>query len=255
MHPVFVSLESSPCGLYARFRIDWEIEGLSCALSLRAAGDMRFDPTSSNPNRNRLFAALGLDPEAVAARVQTHSRHVVSIDSAAGMSGALPPGDGLATRESSVVLSVTVADCLPVFLADRRTGAFALLHSGWKGTGIALEALTLMGSRWGTKPEDVAALLGPCIRGCCYEVGEERANAFEAEFGPACADSNPAVRRDGGRCYIDLQAANAALLESAGVRKIAACRECTYTDERLGSFRREGPESYTRMVALFGRLP
>jgi copper oxidase (laccase) domain-containing protein len=51
--------------------------------------------------------------------------------------------------------------------------------------------------------------------------------------------------------FIDLQAANARLLAGAGVRNIAVCEDCTFTDERLGSFRREGP-AYTRMAALIG---
>jgi copper oxidase (laccase) domain-containing protein len=57
----------------------------------------------------------------------------------------------------------------------------------------------------------------------------------------------PVVKRGA----LDLQAANVRMLVNAGVRHIALCRDCTFTDERLGSFRREGP-SYTAMAALVG---
>jgi YfiH family protein len=171
--------------------------------------------------------------------------------------------DGLISRDREAVLSVTVADCLPVFLydtggrPDTGTGGFALAHSGWKGTGIALEALCLMERIWHTRPEDVAAILGPCIRRCCYRVDGERARAFESEFGgtggggPGIFPLEPVVSEAGGEFFLGLQAANIRLLAGAGVRNIAVCEDCTFTDERLGSFRREGP-GYTRMTALAG---
>jgi copper oxidase (laccase) domain-containing protein len=149
-----------------------------------------------------------------------------------------------------------------VYLFDTESGAFGLLHSGWKGTGIALKALTLMGERWNTRAEAVAAVLGPCIGSCCYRVDEGRARAFEDAFGgPGGAyPLGPVViRRPGNHSgpaapFLDLRAANARLLAGAGVRNIAVCRDCTFTDLRLGSFRREGKD-YTRMAALIGYKP
>jgi copper oxidase (laccase) domain-containing protein len=96
-------------------------------------------------------------------------------------------------------------------------------------------------------------------------VDRERAQAFEAEFGGAggvyplgpVAGQNqefrdgPADTPGEPQFFIDLQAANARLLANAGVRNIAVCRDCTFTDERLGSFRREGA-AYTRMAAVLG---
>lgn len=230
---------------------------VSCGLSLRNAGEMGYDPARENPNRDRLFGSLGLSGSSVAARRQTHSKDVLVVESIADLRSSLPEGDGLAAIDSSVVLSVTVADCLPVYLADTRSGAFSLVHSGWKGTGIVRNALSLMKDRWGTEPGFVSAVLGPCIRGCCYQVDEQRAQAFDAEFGAVSLGRSlgPALRRAGSRAFIDLQAANAALLEESGVKNIAVCRDCTFTDERLGSFRREGADRFTRMVALLGRLP
>jgi copper oxidase (laccase) domain-containing protein len=146
-----------------------------------------------------------------------------------------------------------------VYLFDTESGAFGILHSGWKGTGIVLKALALMGERWNTRPQAVAAVLGPCIGACCYRVDEGRARVFEGEFGGAGGEYplGPVVsRRSRGRAgpadpFLDLRAANARLLAGAGVRNLAVCRDCTFTDDRLGSFRREGKD-YTRMAALAG---
>jgi YfiH family protein len=183
--------------------------------------------------------------------MQIHSRTVLAVE---GRSPERPEADGMVSRDREIALAVTVADCLPVFLYDTASGASALLHSGWKGTGIVLNALSLMAERWGTRPEVVAALLGPCIHPCCYQVDEERAALFEAEFGGAAGDYplGPVVKRNGNRPALDLQAANARLLVNAGVGNIAYCGNCTVLDERLWSFRREGPSNYTRMLAVMG---
>jgi YfiH family protein len=211
---------------------------------------MKYSPAGNSPNRHRLYASLGLDQERVYACTQVHARDVLVIDRGSPHTG--PQADGMISRDNGVWLSVTVADCLPVYLYDTESGGFGILHSGWQGTGIVMTALRLMEEHWHTRPEAVAAVLGPCIRSCCYQVDAERAHAFEAEFGGfgGVYPLGPVVHPPR---YIDLQAANARLLANAGVRNIAVCGDCTFTDARLGSFRREGP-SYTLMAALVGHF-
>ncbi|MDR0402709.1 MAG: polyphenol oxidase family protein [Treponema sp.] len=243
--------------------------GLSCALSARRAGDMGFTPSSgSRPEREAFFRSQGVDPERVYSLFQVHSRNVYTVgDPPPAFSPEKPGGTRPAPRESpaafarqgdgivsfcrGVFLALTVADCLPVFLLDTENLFFAAVHSGWRGTGIALNALSVM-IRAGTRPEAVAAVLGPCIQDCCYRVDEGRADAFEKEFGGSAGPLGPVVLRGSDGPYIRLQAANARLLAEAGVRHIAVCENCSRDDERLGSFRREGPERYTRMAAMAG---
>jgi YfiH family protein len=239
------------------------VPGVAGLVSSRAAGNMWYSEGENSPGRLAFFRALGLDAARVYACTQVHSRDVREVRRSVSNTG--PRADGLMSRDRGIVLSVTVADCLPVFLYDcgsgsggspAGTGGLALVHSGWKGTGIALDALRLMAERWHTRPEEVAAILGPCIRRCCYRVDEERGRIFEAEFGGAGLAGEfplgPVVLRSDGAVFLDLQAANARLLAQAGVRNIAVCEDCTFTDERLGSFRREGAEVYTKMTALAG---
>jgi copper oxidase (laccase) domain-containing protein len=102
---------------------------------------------------------------------------VAVVPGAAEISGPdglpLVPGvDGLITREPGHLLGIYVADCGAVWLADRRTGAVGVLHSGRKGTemGILLVALERMREEFGSRPEDVVVALGPCIRPPDYEV-------------------------------------------------------------------------------------
>ncbi|MDR1250925.1 MAG: polyphenol oxidase family protein [Treponema sp.] len=236
------------------------VEGISCGLSSRFAGDMAY--SVQNPARLALLKAVGLDPVRVYGLTQIHSRQVLAVDRQRPPD---IPADGMVSGDRQISLSITAADCLPVYLLDTETGAFGLLHSGWRGTGIAVQALKCMAKHWGTKPEAIAAVLGPCLDSCCYKVDEERAVAFDQKFGavlPELAAKDAALfkpvtrreeRMEGVSWYLDLKAANIRLLAASGVRNIAVCGDCTFTDERLGSFRREGRE-YTRMAALCGRL-
>jgi YfiH family protein len=249
LYPFSLSFGSSPA--YARFSLIMEGEaapGIGGAISSRAAGDMGYP--GGEANRERFFRALGLEPDQERSCVQIHSRIVWEADRSFSNRSK---GDGMTGKGRGTVLAVTVADCLPVFLYDTETGAYALLHSGWKGTGIVLNALSLMAHRWGTRPSSVAALLGPCIQPCCYRVDEGRAAAFEAEFGGSGGEYplGPVVRRSREGPALNLQAANARLLAGAGVRNLSYCADCTFTDQRLGSFRREG-SAYTRMLAVLG---
>ena len=240
----------------------------NCLISGREAGDMVF--RLPNKNREAFFRARRIAPEKVYSLYQIHSRDVHTIgspeDKSAAANSPLPPpetfarqGDGMVSFAHDVFCAVTVADCLPVFLLDTENRFFAVLHSGWKGTGIVLQALEIM-RRAGSRMEAIAAVLGPCIQGCCYNVDEERAKLFEAEFGPSSPhtqgfDDFPLgqlSRHDNSSWYIDLRAANARLLAAKGVRNIAHCTDCTFTDTRLGSFRREGENAFTRMVAVVG---
>jgi hypothetical protein len=176
-----------------------------------------------------------------------HSRRVQLIDEQTVEDAAALEADGLLTTRPDVVLSVTVADCLPIFLADNRTGAFGIVHSGWKGTGIVREALALMASRFGSRPAEVTAVIGPGIGACCYGVPEERAALFAVEYGP-----DTILRGERGPPRLDLRAANIRLLRDAGVEEIRVVTDCTSCSEKLGSFRRQGPMDYTLMLAWIG---
>jgi YfiH family protein len=242
----------------ARFPFYFEGEKLEkpfCALSSRALGNVLELSEGTYPIREAFYKSCGYNQNQCYACTQIHSKRVILVDK--NTSNNYPEGDGLLTRDSELALSVTVADCLPIFLYDTKTNAIGILHSGWKGTGIVKIALEKMKQSFGTEAKNIAALLGPCIQVCCYQVDEERANLFEAEFGslkssyPLGTVINKMKTADENQllCYLNLQAANAALLEEAGVEHLAYTKDCTFTDNRFGSFRREG-KAYTRMAAL-----
>ncbi|MFW6388158.1 MAG: polyphenol oxidase family protein, partial [bacterium] len=153
--------------------------------------------------------------------------------------------DGILFDRSAQAAGVTVADCLPVLLVAEDTPLSALLHSGFRGTGIVSVALRAMRELAGVEAERVTAVLGPCIAGECYAVPRERAERFRNTFGVACA------WHQGDQSYIDMRAANLSLLEAGGVQRVTVMNVCTHCDPRLGSYRRDGA-NFFRMLAIAG---
>jgi YfiH family protein len=217
------------------------------AVSLRRAGDMKRPGGEPSPRRSRLLDGLGIEEGRVFCCRQVHSRRVLAVTERDPAGYAAEEADGLISDLDGVVLAVTVADCLPLFLSDRRSGAFAVLHSGWKGTGIVREALDRLRRDYGSRLSDLRALIGPGIGGCCYEVDDERYARFREEFGAG------AVRRQGSRHFLDLRAANLALLQTAGIEDVTVVRDCTACNPLLSSYRRDGPGRYAHMLAMIGK--
>ena len=220
------------------------------ALSTIGAGDMSADTDQGRVNRLRFLEELGVEPSRLLTLEQTHSRDVYRVESSPGDQdrGSPPKADGVVCRAGGPVLGITVADCLPIFLFDPITGAYGLVHSGWRGTGIVLTAIEEMSVGFGVHPRGLHVLLGPGIRGCCYDVPLGRAHTLRSACGPR------AVAERDGRFYADLPTANAALLSNVGVARIDIIDMCTSCTPTLGSFRRQGEGEFSRMLAVIGHF-
>ena len=159
--------------------------------------------------------------------------------------------DALTTATQRILVGVKTADCVPILLADARTGACAAVHAGWRGTVSQIVARTLenMSGEYGTRPGDVCAAIGPAAGGCCYEVGREVIEAFRETFHDAGALFTPT--RD-GHARVDLQRANREQLTAAGLspENIHTAPLCTMCRPDLFfSYRRE-----KRLHGRTGRL-
>ena len=108
--------------------------------------------------------------------------------------GAFPGVDGLITNRPDVTLGIYVADCCAVYLVDPARRVIGLVHSGKKGTelGIVPAALAAMTARFGTRPGEVTAQLGPCIRPPWYEID------FAAQIIAQCRDAGVTHIADSG---------------------------------------------------------
>ena len=129
------------------------------------------------PEHESAVGAFGVGAAGWWRAEQVHGHQVAVVPDAATVPAAdglpvVPGVDGLVSNTPGVVLAVYVADCGPIWLADPVRRVVGLLHSGKKGTeeNILREGLRTMGGRFGTRPEDVIAVLGPCIRVPDYDV-------------------------------------------------------------------------------------
>ena len=148
-------------------------------------------------------------------------------------------GDILVSRAPGVGCGVRTADCVPILIADRASGAVAAIHSGWKGTVANAAAAgvravrDLVGSRG-----DLLAAIGPHIEACCFEVGA----AVAAELA-ACSPVGEAAVILGDKPRVDLRRIVRAQLEAEGLAAPAIddVRGCTVSDkDRFHSYRRDG---------------
>ena len=138
--------------------------------------------------------------------------------------------DGLITDEEGIILATFYADCVPLFLVDKKQRAIGLSHSGWKGTVGKMGECTLfaMKEAYGTKPEDVTIGIGPSICKDCYEVGAEVVDIFAEAF-PGKWLPEILFPRGDGKYFLDLWKANYYVFIMAGVpeNQISVTDICT----------------------------
>ena len=215
--------------------------GIRLIITSLEAGPVGPSWDRGNKNRKKLLGELGINAGDIYSVSQKHSREIVLTGDWG--SEPLTEADGIISSNDSEKIAVTVADCMPIFLFDSVKGVRALLHSGWKGTGIVLDAIKIMESRYGCSDADITAVLGPAIGSCCYNVDDERAGIFKQAWGDA------AVVYRNRTSYLSLRNANEGLLKSVGIGEIISIDRCTCCGG-LGSFRREGPQNFTQMFCL-----
>ena len=156
--------------------------------------------------------------------------------------------DALVSRTPKILLVVKTADCVPILLGDAKTGAFAAVHAGWRGTSssILLRAIEQLQTEYGTRAEDLRAAIGPAANSCCYEVGDEVIRLFKERFPESDYLFTPTRE---GRARIDLHAANRDQLISAAVSPDRVHLAPLCTMDRTDLF-----FSYRREKKLLGRV-
>ncbi len=238
---MFVTSKRFPVRHAFSTRLGGVSEGSHASLNLGlSVGDER---ERVEENARRLAGALGLSPGQLVTVNQVHGDRLVEVSGAPGgeaLSPALADADGLFTRERGAALCIRTADCVPVLLYAPDAGAVAAVHAGWRGAAAAIAGLAArsLAARFGAKATALFAVIGPSIRSCCYEVGEEVAATFRERFGPTVVGGGVVE----GKSHLDLAAAcRLALLEAGlGEERIDVLPHCTACDGgRFFSHRRD----------------
>jgi|SRR5688572_2297451 len=197
----------------------------------------------------RAGAALGCAGHDVLRVKQVHGRHVAIV--APGASFDRVDADAIVTTDPARAISVRVADCVPILIADRGRRVAGAVHAGWRGTaaGIARAAVETM-VRLGARPPDLVAAVGPSIGPCCYQVDSPVRDALLAQDPGA----RVAMTEDGpGHWRLNMWEANVRQLVAAGVPReaIGVARHCTADHlETCYSYRAEGPGTGRLIAAI-----
>ena len=217
---------------------------------------------ATDPDWQPVAASLGVDSAHLARLHQVHGTSVVirrAGDEPA--SGSCPDADILVSNDPSLAVAIQTADCVPLLLADRVTGAVAAAHAGWRGLAAGVPGATVaaLTREFGGRPADLVAAVGPSISADCYEVDTHVRGQFAAAgFSAAQLERwfRPGMRPDhwlfdGWRSAYDQ-------LESAGLHSdriyVAALCTATYQD-LLCSYRRDGKGAGRMAAAIRPRDP
>jgi purine-nucleoside/S-methyl-5'-thioadenosine phosphorylase / adenosine deaminase len=188
-------------------------------------------------DRDEVARVLGFSR--VAFMRQVHGNDVAALEE---LEAAPPRCDAILTDRPGIGLTVVTADCVPLLLWGSKRNAVAAIHAGWRGTlaRVVSKAVGSLESRYGVSPEEIHAAVGPAIRVCCFEVGDEVVAAFEESGRDLDRVSRPGPR---ARRHLDLVEDNRAQLVDAGVSasRIYDSGRCSHCEvERFYSYRREG---------------
>jgi hypothetical protein len=207
---------------------------------------------------------------------QVHAADAVTFKKGSIPGGVVPEADIVLTDDGSVAVAVQTADCLPILIVDRETGAVAAAHAGWRGLagGVPTEAVMRMKSAFNSRSRELLVAVGPSIGACCYEVGGDVRSQFIGGWLPpteidrwfhsesAALPGNPpmrtipATKRD-GRWFFDMWTCAREQLEDVGVspEHIFVAGLCTASHESaFCSYRRDGSVA-GRLAAIIRPRP
>ncbi len=216
--------------------------------------------------RSELLTALGLDHHRIQPNLvglqQKHTAKVVAVGEEAygaelNWEKPLPDCDGALTDLPGIPLMTIHADCPPVLLFDPVRRVAGTIHSGWRGTvgKISGEAIRLMTDRYGSRPADIIAGVGPSIGPCCYQVGEPVLSEVATAFGAARATELLPKQSDGSHHFDLWQAISLTLhevgLSASNIEQSGLCTRCH--NDQFFSYRATPPDqrhNYGQFVAV-----
>jgi YfiH family protein len=199
-------------------------------------------PDQSDLDYNAICDKLDLDKTGLVIPEQVHSNRIMVCDQA----GSPERTDGLVSSNNySVVLSIRVADCIPIYLADPDNNVIGLIHAGWRGLvdDIIFEALKNF-KQIGCDPGNITAVLGHSIRQCCFEVGPDVAEKFSDQYIQYKENNIPHVSLQ-EKVIGDL------LISGMIISNIHDVGECSVHNEEFESYRRDSSNA-GRMIAVIG---
>lgn len=191
------------------------------------------DPSRVMENFRLLSEELGVPLEDMVLSKQVHGSRILRVYNAHRGMGIVrersyDPVDGLTTDIPGIMLVTYYADCVPLYFYDPVRKAICLSHSGWKGTLLEMagESVKTMEAHYHSRPENIMVSIGPHIRVCCFEVGEDVAGLF---FEKWPWSEKLAKKSHGDKWFLNLEDIVRRNLLTHGIRaeNIYGCQICT----------------------------
>ncbi len=227
-------------------------ENIVYGISQRKDGNMKFANGDNNceiiQNRKEFFNSLEVDFDKTVISGVCHGDEV-RIVGYKNLGCILEATDGLITNKSGLILTITVADCLPIYIYDPVKRVVGLVHVGWRGllNNILKKSILIFKSNFSSEEKDLLIFIGPHIHVSRYEVEEDIANSFFFFFS--------AVLRENDSYYLDLSFVAKEQLKKLGilVKNIKISSDCTYDiNNKYFSYRHDKPKQIEAMVAYIG---
>lgn len=179
---------------------------------------------------------------------QVHSDMIVTKNN---KKQSFPTADAMITNIKDIALAIKTADCVPIFLFDKKNRVISAIHAGWRGTALKIVKKTIkkLQQEFKSDVSDIEAFIGPAINAGCYEVGRE-VYEFFGFLGKRRADFFNKSKNN--KYFMDIKGINAYLLEEEGVlpENIEVSELCTHCEEKLFYSYRRDKEASGRNISF-----
>ena len=176
-------------------------------------------------NTDNMSPAIGRKP--IMQMDQTHSSTVNFIY---GNKQIYKSTDALITSNRDIALQVKVADCMPIFIFDKKSSFFGAIHAGWRGlaSGIIENSIELLKKK-DFNLRNIKVFIGPSISKRNFEIQNDVMEYFDSKF---------SIVKD-GKIFLSLQEVAIDKFASYGISDILNTNECTYDNLNYHSYRRD----------------
>ncbi|HEX3101663.1 MAG TPA: peptidoglycan editing factor PgeF [Pyrinomonadaceae bacterium] len=147
---------------------------------------------------------------------QVHGDTIKIVRSPEDIGDSDEKADAVVSDLAGVLAGVKTADCVPVLIGDPKTGAFAAIHAGWRGTvqSIVKKAVKELKQAYGTDSKNLIAAIGPAAGCSNYEIGQDVIDEFAENFADSEKYFTPTRE---AHALVDLHLANRDQLVDSGV--------------------------------------
>jgi len=227
----------------SRLRMNFNASSnLIFGLSEKSDGPMKNDFA----NQQVFFESQNLANRKIISANLTHGDNIVIVDNSTP-EHMIQNCDALITSDKNCLLTVTVADCLPIYFYGPIQKVVALAHAGWRGVlnNISSKTVLKLITELNCEAKNIRIFIGPHIQKCHFEVQDDVASQFDSKY----------IIETSGKKYINLANAVKDQLIKAGVpaNNISISSECTHClSNKYFSWRRKRDKIIKAMIAYIG---